>query len=355
MIGAAAMGALAILGGGAWWIQRANPPRSAQLSTPILALGALQAQSLYYNGPARPWLAKHRPDLLQHDDARDGSPRARSFAQATQNSKLFRQLDRALRFDTLLLVGDPTQYRPLLEHLLETRDWTLSYLDHTSLIYRRAPARAWEPADLATLRQQFHTPREQALFLAQAATKMIALRMIPAADGLLAEAEKIDARIPDLWHARAVARMHEGNFPDALLHVDRALALDPRSLPALGTKTQILYSTKKISEAFALSARLIDARPEDPALLFYHAKIAHDAHAFRDEIATLEKLVAVAEREGQSTSAYRIYLAQAYAADGQAEPSIAQFNRVLADSDLSGEQRRFAEETVAQIKQRAGL
>jgi tetratricopeptide (TPR) repeat protein len=260
-----------------------------------------------------------------------------------------------LRFDALLLSGDPTQYRPLLEHLIETRDWTLQYLDHTSLIFERSGEHHWEPHELNAVRQHFVRPREEAMFLALAATKMIAVRLFTPAEQLLVEAEKRDARVAEIWHARALARMSQGDFGQALAYADRALALDPDSLAALGTKTQILYSTKKIPEALALSGKLIAARPDDPALLFYHAKIAHDAHAFRDEIAALEKLVTVAEREGQPASGYRIYLAQAYAADGQAQPSIAQFTRVLADSNLSGEQRRFAEETLAQIKKRSGL
>jgi tetratricopeptide (TPR) repeat protein len=333
---------------------QANRP-TPELSTPVLAIETITARSLYYNAAARPWIAKDKPALLQKDDTGAGSPRARAFAQATQNPKLFRQLDRELRFDALLLSGDPTQYRPLLEHLIETNDWTLKYLDHTSLIYERGGKQRWEPADLAAIRRRFVRPREEATFLALAATKMIALHMLSPAEQLLAEAEQRDARIPEIWQARAISRMNQGDFVQAFAHIERALQLDPRSLPALGTKTQILYSTKKIPEALALSAKLIEARPEDPALLFYHAKIAHDAHAHSEEISALEKLVAVAEREGQPASGYRIYLAQAYAADGQAEPSIAQFTRVLADSNLSGEQRRFAEETLAQIKKRSGL
>ena len=47
--------------------------------------------------------------------------------------------------------------------------------------------------------------------------------------------------------------MNRGNFEQARANVERALELDPRSLAALGTKTQILYSTKKIAEALMLS------------------------------------------------------------------------------------------------------
>ena len=34
--------------------------------------------------------------------------------------------------------------RQLLEHLAGSADWTLTYLDHTSFIFLRAPAKAWQ-------------------------------------------------------------------------------------------------------------------------------------------------------------------------------------------------------------------
>jgi tetratricopeptide (TPR) repeat protein len=335
-------------------VHRQTTAPSGELITPMLAIDALRAKSLYYNGAARPWLLARRPDLLQADDTGAQSARGRSFAQAVQNPKLFRQLDRRNRFDTLLLIGDPSQYRPLLDHLLETKDWTLTYLDHTSLVFKREVGRAWQPRDLATVRQRFTSKHEQAIFLAQAASKLLAIHMSEPAKTLLDQAQALDAKVADVWNGLATYRMDRGEWSQALDQVDRAIDIDHDSLPALGIKTQILYSTKKLSEALALSGRLVAARPDDPGLLFYHAKIAHDARAFREEIKALEHLVAVADKDGQPTSGYRIYLAQAYAADGQAEPSIEQFNRALADPDLSPEQRSFAEKTLAQIKTRSG-
>src|SRR4029078_731092 len=79
---------------------QANRP-TPELSTPGLAIETITARSLYYNAAARTWIAKDKPALLQKDDTGAGSPRARAFAQATQNRKLFRQLDRELRFDAL--------------------------------------------------------------------------------------------------------------------------------------------------------------------------------------------------------------------------------------------------------------
>jgi hypothetical protein len=142
-------------------IRGANPPSSPQLVTPTLALEGLSAKSLYYNAAARQWLLKQRPELLTEEDRAADSERTRNFIQAVQNPKLFRQLDRRYRFDTLLLVGDPSQSRPLLEHLAEAKDWTLTYVDHTSMVLRRDPAPPWSAADLAVLRARFSERRSR--------------------------------------------------------------------------------------------------------------------------------------------------------------------------------------------------
>lgn len=338
---------------GAWLIRRHHSAPTPELATPLLALETLKAGSLYYNAAARPWLLAHQPELLSPEDRDERSERVRDFVQAVQNPTLFRQLDRRLRFDALLLVGDPSQFRPLLDHLLETRDWTLTYLDHTSLVYRRGAERAWQPSDLAAVRQRFSSKREEATVLGQAAGKLVAVRQAEPARQLLDEAERLDSEVPDVWSSRAAYHLSRGEWSAALTSADRALAIEDNFLPAMAAKTQALYATKKLNEALALSTKLLAMRPDDPGLLFYHGKMAHDARSFREEIAALEKLVSLAEREARPTSGYRIYLAQAYAAEGDADRCIEQFTHALTDPGLSAEQRTFAQETLAQVRDRA--
>lgn len=354
---ALAGGAVLVLGLGAMCSSSIGviPPESdPKLTTPILAIEALTANSLYYNGAARRWLLLLRPELVNTEEKDANSERSRALAQAVQSSQVFRQLDRRARFDTVLLVGDPSEYHPLLQHLLETKDWTLSYLDHTSLVFKRTAARAWQPSDLGPIRKHFGR-KQEAVFLAQAATKMLAVRMSAPAKELLDAAETLDPKAVDVWNGLAIYRMNRGEWSEALSNADRALALRPAFLPAVASKTQILFSTRKFDEALTLSAKLLAAHPDDPGLLFYHAKIAHERHAYGDEIDALRKLITLAEQGSRPTSGYRIYLAQAHAARSEAEPAIAEFSRALADPELSKEQRRFAEELLTQIKTRSGL
>src|SRR5438128_1455472 len=106
------LAALAVVAGiAAFWFLRLGKSQNPELATPRLALEALSAHVLYFNGPARPWLIAQRPDLLAAEDRDANSDRSRAFTQAVLATKLFRQLDRRYHFDTLLLVGDPSQYR----------------------------------------------------------------------------------------------------------------------------------------------------------------------------------------------------------------------------------------------------
>jgi tetratricopeptide (TPR) repeat protein len=312
---------------------------------------------VYYNAAARDWLLADKPEVMTDADRDPRSPRTRGFVQAVQNPKLFRQLDRQYRFDTLVLIGDPSQYRPILDHLLDSKDWSLSYLDHTGIIFQRDVPTPWTPDALASVRKKLIDAgaNDLPLFLSQAATKLIAVRQLGAANKLIEEAKTADSSRPEVWSTLAHYRLALGQWEDAVSAADQALSLESGYPPALAAKAQGLYATKHFADAFLVSQVLIEKNPDDPGLLFYHAKISHEARAFTEEIAVMERLIELAEREQRPTTGYRMYLAQAYASDGQGEPAIEQFRLALLDPDLPKEQREFAEETSARIKSRLGL
>lgn len=327
------------------------------LETPQLAVESLQANSLYFNGRARPWLLSKRPDLLTPDDRDANSDRSRQFMQAVQNPKLFRELDRQYRFDALLLTGDPSEYKPLLERLLDDKDWTLRYADHTSIIFRRDGGRIWELADLAPVRARFAKSRagDQAVVLAQTAIRLLAARYEAAAKTLLDESVLLDPHEPQAANGLAMYYLGRGEWREAWAQVARALQEDHNFLPALATKTQLLYGMKHFSEAYDVSSDLITRVPDDPNILFYHAKIAHEAHAYKGEIAALEKLIAHADADGRSLGGYQLYLGQAYAAMGKAERAVDAFMLALDDPNLPDDQRDYARESIVRIKKRSGL
>ncbi len=327
-----------------------------ELTTPILAAKALgKPASLYLNPAARAVLLSERPDLATDADRDPQSPRPRAFAQAVQDPQLFRKLDRESRFDTLWLVGDPSHFKPLLEHLLTTKDFALAYLDHTSLILKRGRESSWKPDQLDQLADRWKAPCDQAYFRANAALRLLALRESDQAKVQLDRAESLCPEVAEVWSGWSAYWMTRGDWDRALTAANRALAMDSSFVPAIACKTQILYATKRFREAFDLSETLLETSPNDPGLLFYHAKIAHEAHAYEAEIKTLQRLISLAEQAGASVSGYRIYMGQAYAAIGDGQNAVDQLTQALLDTSLPREQREFADQLFIQIKDRVGL
>ena len=166
--------------------------------------------------------------------------------------------------------------------------------------------------------------------------------------GVGAWAARLDAQGSVLWQKRYSSTSGETMF-------DLQPTADGGFIPALATKTQLLYGMKRFNEAYELSKGLIAKLPKDPGLLFYHAKISHEAHAYKAEIEALEKLIAWADREGRPAGGYRLYLGQAYAATGDGRRSIDSFQLALDDPNLPPDQRAFARENIERIKERTGL
>jgi len=353
----AGLALLLLLVGGVAWRRGGFSARDPLLDSPRLALESLQAQMLYYNGRAKAFLLAQRPDLLGAEDRDAGSERSRAFPQAVENWKLFRQLDRQYRFDALLFVGDPSEYKPLLEHLVEAKDFTLRYVDHTSMIFRRDAGRPWQPADFAPVRERFakSRPRDRAEVLAQTAVKLLAAKQVEAGKTLLDEAAGIDAGEPHVANALAAYHISRAEWREASQEVERALSADKNFLPALATKVQMLYGMKRFGEAYEVSSRLIEKVPNDPNLLFYHAKIAHEAHAYKAEVAALNELIEKAKAEGRQIGGYQLYLGQAYTAMGDAPRAIEAFMAVLILAELPADQRDFARENIARMKKRTGM
>jgi tetratricopeptide (TPR) repeat protein len=341
-------------------------PTDPLVATPGLACEKLQARSLYFNGIALPWLEKFRPDLLTADDRNAASARRRAFVQAPQNPKLFRQLDRQHRFDTLLLVGDPSNYQRLLDHLLEPepekRDFRLVYLDHWTFVFKRDTPREWQPADADPVRQQIAKlrARDRATFLAMAAGKMLAIRKVEAAKKWLDEANSLDSRSIDVLGGLAGYHIAIGRWVEAETFADKALEKNPDFIPALAAKIVAMRSTKHHIDAFKYSVRLNQLLPEDPVRLMQHAQLAHEAHQIPTEIAALTRLIALAHEENRPASEYEFFLGQAHATEAgnnaeHAPHALEHLRRAVADPLLPAEKRKFAEERIALIRERTGL
>jgi tetratricopeptide (TPR) repeat protein len=346
--------AVALLAAAGWfgWKRANRPwrPQSAEINTPQAAVTALKGPIVLFLPIARPFLDKAHPEFVP-SGARDAlSEDARRFAQTGQDPRLFRELDRTYRFPEIWLMGEPSSYKPLLEHLIETKDFGVAYVDHTSIILRRDAGDQWKPGDPEAESRRFADSKERAFFLAQYASRLIALHRPDAATRWLELAEKTSPEVPEVWSAWATQRMAKGDWDEALKYADRALTIDENFIPGIACKAQCLYATKRFQAAYQLSTRLLQSSPDDAGTLFYHAKLAHEARAYESEIDALQRLIALAEKARANVSGYRVYLAQAYAAQGDADNAMDQVTLALLDTTLPREQRKFADELLTQIK-----
>ena len=339
---------------GGYFLLRKPAKISPEIATPMIAVERLQAKSLYFTPQARACLIADAPQILSPDDKDAQSERSIAFAQAAQNPGLWRRLDRQYHFDTILLSGDPATYYPLLQHLLESGDWTLTYLDHTSLIFQRPPAKPWMPANMETLRRKFNAypVRDQVIFLSQLAGKLSAVTQFTQAKHCIDDAMKLDPKSPEAQTELALYHAHFSQWKEVLAITDAVLAKNKNYRPALETRAQALLATKRFEEALKASDHLMELAPKDPSVLFLHAKIAHENHAYSREVSALQSLIEQTLKLNRSVSGFRIYLGQAFEANGAALPALEQFQGALNAGDLSPEQKKFVRESIERIKSR---
>ncbi|MEQ1862964.1 MAG: tetratricopeptide repeat protein, partial [Chthoniobacteraceae bacterium] len=325
------------------WMHRPWRPMNPAVVEPRLALAAVRGPVIFGNPAALAWLEREKPALLPPE------PQRARLAQATQDPRLFRVLDRELRFAEVWLLGEPAGFKPLVDHLIETKDFTLAHVDHTSLVFRREGG-GWSEAELAAAMRAFADPRERAYAQALAASKLIAVRQAEPALKLLQAAEADGPDVPEVWSGWSTYKMSKGLWAEAFVAAEKALAIDPEFLPAIACRAQCYYATKRFPAALLEAGRMLAAQPDDPAMLFYHAKLAHEARAYQAEVGSLSRLIGFAEKAGANVSGYRVYLAQAYASANDADNAMDQVTLAMLDPELPREQRQFADELLQQLK-----
>jgi tetratricopeptide (TPR) repeat protein len=274
------------------------------------------------------------------------------MAQAVQNPKLFRQLDRQEHFDALLIAGDPNQSRPLLDHLRKSGDWSLEWADAFALIFRRGGERDQLGERLKEVRLGWVglPVQERAERLAVLGDHLVAAGRMDDARGVLDEATSVMGSLPAVLASEGRYRLERGEWAKAVAMADRGLKTDPRHRPSLSVKAQALYFSKRFQEAYQLSKQLLEDSPKDPLMLFAHAKIAHEIGGFSEEIEVLQRLIEIVEDQKRSTSSYRVFLGQAMAKTGDGDGALRELSLALRDPDLPSQEREFAEDALKRVR-----
>lgn len=363
----AALGLIAIVGiGFAAWHWKRHVPASPELATPIMALAhlpQLHGSALYFTPAALEFVKPHWAEWAMRAPSIDGTQQihspppeelANQFGACAQNPKAWHALDREWRFNAALLTGDPAGFRAVLDALHKSPDWTLTWLDHTSLIFQRGSTRPWAATDLDSLKAAFatHSSAERVEIRVQTAHRLTALGEIVTAQALLDEAIKIDPNSAPAWTELACTHAMLTQWDRALEASNRAIDSDKRYLPAIASKANALYALGKFNDALVLTRRLVLDTPDDGQILALHARVTHAAHAFQEEIEVLTRIIALSQSKTLPTGAWHIFLAQAYAEDGQGEPALQQFEAALKQPELTDQQRAFAQKGIDRLQSR---
>ena len=361
--------ALALMGGGFFWwqsTQRIYTP-SPELATPVLAFESLrpfQGRPFFFTPAALDFL---KQNWASWSFQASGTPiqneqqsaflerRARENEAVVNDPKAWRVLDRQWRYSAVILSGEPASFRALLDHLRQSGDWVLSRVDATSIVFLRAPAKAWGVEQPEALLAHFSksTKQEQAVVLSQVAHRLLVLGLSPEAETLLQAALTKDPKSAMATAGMASIQAAQFQWEEALRWSESALRLEPGYPPALVAKASALLSLKRANDALDITRQLVDKRQTtDGAHLALHARAAHAARAYQEEIEALLQIIALTEKRALPTGGWRIFLAQAYAANTQGEPAIKQFELALKEPDLTEAQRGFALKGIERIRDR---
>jgi hypothetical protein len=336
-----------------WFALRPPEPPSPELSTPAVCLSALPATPvgpLFFNLGALPFL---KGDWEKWGAAYGASTQvpeelAVQFDSCTRAPQSWRVLDRKWHFGAVLLSGDPTNFRPLLEHLRSSPDWTLTQIDPTSYLFQRSPARAWSRENLRSVLEVFagHSIKEQHEARIQLAHRLLFIAEIPASQILLDEVLKADPDSMMAWTEMASAHGMLGQWKESTEAAERALNIDPHYRPALIAQANAFYAMGRFDKALLITRILYVEMPGDGQILLLHAKVAHAAHAYQEEIEVLQTMITAAQGASQPVGLLQIYLGQAYAGLGDGGAAYEHLKIALKDPSISDADRSFAEKAL---------
>jgi tetratricopeptide (TPR) repeat protein len=273
-------------------------------------------------------------------------------ARLSTNPAQWREGFRRTRWNAVLLSGPVGEYRPLLDHLMGSPDWHLASVNNSGFLF--VPGSGLPPRSLdGTFRCA--TDQETAVYLAQISGYYDAIRRTVDARVCIERALEL---APDnttvLSHAATFAAAHK-RWQDALGYSGRALERNPGSSHAKLVQALALLETGDPDKAQELVDEVLLQSPDDPYTLFLSARIRRSLNDYAREAESLERLVALGEKAGISTVNYRIYLGQAYARQGLAEPALQNYRAALNSQQLDARQAEEVQDAIKAIESKRTL
>ncbi len=268
-------------------------------------------------------------------------------ARLSKNSTQWREEFRRVRWNAVLLSGAIGEYRPLLEHLIDSPDWHLASVTNHGFLFLYG---AGLPARSLDSTFHFGNNQDTAVYLAQITPYYDAIRRTADARTCIERALQIaPENVLVLSHAATFAAAHK-RWQDAMSYARRVLSRDDLSSHAKLIQTLALLETGEAAKAQELVNQVLLQAPDDPYTLFLSARIGRALNDYVTEAESLEKVVAIAQRAGTSTANYRIYLGQAYAKQSLADPALQHYRAALNSGQLNAEQVEEVQDAIRSIE-----
>jgi hypothetical protein len=336
---------LALLAAGC---RKPEPPRDARLRAPDeLAKTAKgeKFQNAFANPRARALLAGSVPEL---------APATPQDAAALASPSLWRKLDRARRFDAVLLAGPAAELAPLLGHLAASPDFRLVRVDNWGALFVRGLPANYRPLPARDAAKNFASSADRGLYLAQTALMLEAVGQPSAARQYLDAAQEAAPRDAGVQTCIAALELSRKHYADAIEHAQAARKTDPANLAAMEIEARAFAAAGAKDQAWIVATEIKSRAGDDMNLLFLHARLASAAHAYAAEQDSLERLVRLAEQRNLSATDYRVYLGQCFARQGLARPALRELELALKDPTISARQREDLTAAVETVRARAG-
>ena len=273
------------------------------------------------------------------------APDARSIRELAASPVRWREEDRRASFQAILLSVPLEDSRPLVEMLNSSPEWHLAKIDNQGLLYRRGK----EPKDTSSTEPMFSNKRDTALHHAQTAMVMHFLGKNKDAREWMSKARQTAPRDPLVLTQSATLAAALKQWPTTKKDAESALKADPSSTQARYLLALALLETGNISGAAGESSAL---SANAPSVLWLQARISREANDPTNEIAALEKLLGLAQKQKEEPTIIHIHLAQAWAKRGFATQALENYNAALK-GNLTPAQRTELENAKGTIQDRA--
>lgn len=197
----------------------------------------------------------------------------------------------------------------------------------------------------------FPNPSDRAVYLAQSALILETVQRSESAGKLMAHALELAPENPQVLLLSASFASANGRWSAARDAAKKVLELTPSSAPASYILALAMFESGAVSKADDEISSLAARHPNDSQILRLQARIASANNDPATEVAALEKLLSLAQKQKQPTQNLRVLLGQAWAKRGFPVQALENYQAAL-EANPPPEVKKQIEEAMATIRQR---